>query len=59
MLADLAHDLRGPLTVIRGEVDLVLGREGVGDEERGRSGAAVVDEVKRVEEIMRRRREDR
>lgn len=38
MLSDLAHDLRGPLTVIRGEVDLVLGRDGGDDEERGRSG---------------------
>lgn len=59
MLSDLAHDLRGPLTVIRGEVDLVLGRDGVDDEERGRSSAAVVDEVKRVEEILRCRREGR
>jgi MFS family permease len=57
MLGDLAHDLRGPLTVIRGEVELVLGREDVGGGERGRSGAAVVDEVGRVEEIVRRRRE--
>jgi MFS family permease len=58
MLGDLAHDLRGPLTVIRGEVELVLGREGADGEERGRSGAAVLGEVRRIEEIVRRR-EDR
>jgi hypothetical protein len=38
-------------------VELVLGREGVDDEERGRSGAAVVEELERMQEIVRRRRE--
>jgi MFS family permease len=59
MLGDLAHDLRGPLTVIRGEVELVLGREDIGSEDRGRGSAAVLGELERVEEIVRRRREGR
>ncbi len=59
MLGDLAHDLRGPSTVIRGEVELVLGREGTDSEERGRSRAAVLEELERIEEIMRRRRKGR
>ena len=55
-LGDLAHDLRGPLTVIRGEVELVLGQEGADAEERERSGAAVVEELEKMEEIVRQRR---
>jgi signal transduction histidine kinase len=58
-LGDLAHDLRGPLTVIRGEVELALSREGTDGEERKRSSAAVLGELKRIEEIVRRRREGR
>jgi phospho-acceptor domain-containing protein len=59
MLGDLTHDLRGPLTVIRGEVQLVLGKEGVDSEERGHSGAAVLEELERIDETVRRRREAR
>jgi signal transduction histidine kinase len=55
MLGELAHDLRGPLTVIRGEVELVSSREGNEGEER--SSAAVLGELERIEEIVRGRRE--
>ena len=59
MLGNLAHDLRGPLTVIRGEVELVLGQEEAGGEERRRSSVAVLGELERIEETVRRRREGR
>jgi MFS family permease len=58
-LGDLAHDLRGPLTVIRGEVELALSPEDTDGEERKRSSAAVLGELKRIEGIVRRRREGR
>ncbi len=57
LLGDLAHDLRGPLTVIRGEVELVLGREDSEAGERGRSAETVFGELERMEEIIRKRRE--
>lgn len=57
-LGDIAHDLRGPLTVVRGEVELVLTREDAEEADRERSGEAVVGEVERIEEILRRRREE-
>ena len=56
-LGDVAHDLRGPLTVIRGEVELVLAREDLDAAERRRSSEAVLGELERMEEIVRERRE--
>ncbi|PLS86744.1 MAG: hypothetical protein CYG60_05620 [Actinobacteria bacterium] len=56
-LGDLAHDLRGQLTVIRGEVELVLAREDTEDGERTRSAESVLQELERIEEIVRKRRE--
>lgn len=52
----LAHDLRGPMTVIRGEVELVLGRGDAPDAERRRSSETVVDELEKIERLIRRRR---
>jgi MFS family permease len=49
---NLAHDLRGPVTVIRGEVELVLSREDTPPEERRRSAEAVVEEVERIEGLL-------
>lgn len=49
----LGHDLRAPLTVIRGEVELVLGDESR-PEERRRSAEVVVREVDRATEVVTR-----
>ncbi len=52
-LHDLDHDLRGPLTIIRGEVELVLSQEDVPSSERGRSTAAIVGQLERLEQRLR------
>lgn len=56
-LGDIAHDLRGPLSIVRGEVELVLAREDTEEADRRRSARTVVEEAGRMEEIIRRRRE--
>jgi signal transduction histidine kinase len=56
-IGNLDHDLRAPLTIIRGEIELVLGQDEVPLAERQRSCAAVIEEVERLE--ARLRREDR
>jgi MFS family permease len=57
-LGDIAHDVRGPLTVVRGEVELVLASEDAEQADRERSREAVVREVERMEQILRQRREE-
>lgn len=57
-LGDIAHDIRGPLSIVRGEVELVLAREATEQADRERSGEAVVREVERMERILRQRREE-
>jgi signal transduction histidine kinase len=52
---DLDHDLRSPTTIIRGEVELVLSQEDIPVEERGRSSAAVIEQLERHESLLRRR----
>jgi signal transduction histidine kinase len=52
-LGQLDHDLRGPLTIIRGEVELVLSQEDVPMAERGRSTAAIVGQLERLEGRLR------
>ncbi|HEX2729621.1 MAG TPA: hypothetical protein VHM16_07695 [Rubrobacteraceae bacterium] len=52
----LDHDLRGPMTVIHGEVELVLGRSDAPEAERRRSGETVVGELEKMEGLIRRRR---
>jgi signal transduction histidine kinase len=54
-LDDLDHDLRGPLTIIRGEVELVLSREDIPIAERGRSTAAIIGQLERLELRLRQR----
>lgn len=54
-LDDLDHDLRGPLTIIRGEVELVLSQEDVPAAERGRSAAAIIGELEALERCLHRR----
>lgn len=58
-LSDLRHDVRGSLSVIRGEVELVLSQGDVPDDARRTSGASVIEEVERVEEILLRRPPER
>lgn len=57
-LGDIAHDIRGPLSIVRGEVELVLAREDTEQADRERSGEAVVREVEHMERILRQRREE-
>ncbi len=54
-LDDLDHDLRGPMTIIRGEVELVLSQEDVSAEERERSSAAILEQLETLELRLRRR----
>jgi signal transduction histidine kinase len=54
-LNDLDHDLRSPMTIIRGEVELVLSQENVSSEERGRSSAAIIEQLEKLELLLRRR----
>ncbi len=48
-LDDLDHDLRTPMTIIRGEVELVLSQENVPVAERGRSRAAAIEQLEKME----------
>jgi signal transduction histidine kinase len=52
LLDDLDHDLRGPLTVIRGEVELVLSQPEVAPEERQQSSATVIEQVVEIERLL-------
>lgn len=50
--ADLDHELRVPLTVVLGEVELVLSRDDVPPAERERSAQAAIDAVRRIEALL-------
>jgi signal transduction histidine kinase len=52
LVSDLDHDLRGPLTVIRGEVELVLSQGDVAPDERQRSSATVIEQVVEIERLL-------
>jgi signal transduction histidine kinase len=54
-LDDLDHDLRTPMTIIRGEVELVLSQENVGVAERGRSIDTIIEQLERMERRLQRR----
>jgi len=54
-LDTLAHDLRAPIAVIRGEVELVLSQEDTAPEQRQRSSETVTDEVDQIDHLLRRR----
>jgi hypothetical protein len=51
-LTKLTHDIRGRLAVVRGEIDLVLGRPDSRPEERCKSAAAVVGEVDQANALL-------
>jgi signal transduction histidine kinase len=52
-LDDLDHDLRAPMTIIRGEVELVLNQDDVPIVERGRSCTTIIGELERLEHRLR------
>jgi signal transduction histidine kinase len=52
LVGDLDHDLRGPLTVIRGEVELVLSQCDVTPDERQRSSASIIEQVVEIERLL-------
>lgn len=54
-LDDLDHDLRAPMTIIRGEVELVLSQESASTTERATSSAAIIEQLERLELLLRRR----
>ena len=54
-LDDLDHDLRTPMTIIRGEVELVLSQEDLPAAERGRSSATIIEQLDTLELRLRRR----
>ena len=54
-LDDLAHDLRTPMTIVRGEVELVLSQEDTPTTERGRSSAAIIEQIEKLESLLLRR----
>ena len=55
-IRDLAHDLRTPITVIRGQVELVLSRNDLDPAEREGGSRAVIEAVEEVDWILRERR---
>ena len=52
MYAEFDHAIRGPLTVILGEVELVLSDSDIPAEERGRSVQSVVGAVRQMEQML-------
>jgi signal transduction histidine kinase len=52
MYSEFDHSMRGPLTVILGEVELVLSDADVPAEERRRSAASVVGAVRQIEQML-------
>lgn len=53
-LSRLRHDVRRSLTVIRGEVELILSQADVPSEERQSSSESVFQEVERVDQLLSR-----
>lgn len=52
MYADFDHAMRGPLTVILGEAELVLSHEDVPSVERRRSVESVIAAVREIEQML-------
>lgn len=51
--AELDHAVRGRLTVVQGETELVLGLEGVSPDERERSSQTVLAMLNEIEALLR------
>jgi signal transduction histidine kinase len=52
MFADFDHALRGPLTVILGETELVLSQADVSPDERRRSAENLIQAVREMENLL-------
>jgi hypothetical protein len=52
MYAEFDHAMRGPLTVILGEIELVLSDADVPAEERRRSVGSVIAAVRQIEQML-------
>lgn len=52
MYAEFDHAIRGPLTVVLGEVELVLSDADVPADERRRSVESVIGAVRQVEQLL-------
>jgi signal transduction histidine kinase len=52
MYDEFDHDMRGPLTVILGEIELVLSDADVPTEERRRSVQSVIGAVRQIEQML-------
>jgi signal transduction histidine kinase len=52
MYADFDHAMRGPLSVIVGEAELVLSRADISTEERRRSVESVIASVHQLEDLL-------
>ena len=55
ILDGLDHDLRTPTTFVRGEVELVLSQENTPASECGRSSAATIEQLEKLESLHLRR----
>lgn len=52
MDAEFDHAMRGPLTVILGEIELVLSDTDLPAEDRGRSVESVIGAVRQMEQML-------
>jgi CheY-like chemotaxis protein len=52
MYAEFDHAVCGPLTVILGEIELVLGDAGIPAEERGRSVESPIGAIRQIEQML-------
>ena len=52
MYAEFDHSMRGPLTVILGEIELVLSDADVEAQERRRSVESVIGAVRQIEQML-------
>ena len=50
--AEFDHAMRGPLTVILGEIELVLSDADIPAEERGRSVESAIGAVRQLEQML-------
>jgi signal transduction histidine kinase len=52
MFGEFDHAMRGPLTVILGEIELVLSDADIPAEERGRSVESVIGAVSQMDQML-------
>jgi signal transduction histidine kinase len=52
LYSDFDHAMRGPLTVILGEAELVLSHGDIPEQERRRSIASVLEAIRQMEDLL-------